>query len=91
MLGTLRHLGVETLLGSKRSRQRNLWVAMIMARIVEPRSKLATARPLGEETLHSSLGEILKVEDGGEDELYAAMDGLLKRQGRIEQELVVSA
>ena len=87
VLGTLRHLGIETLLGSKRSRQRDLCVAMIVARIVEPRSKLATARALGEETLHSSLGEILKVEDGGEDELYAAMDWLLKRQGRIEQEL----
>lgn len=87
VLGTLRHLGIETLLGSKRSRQRDLCVAMIVARIIEPRSKLATARALGEETLHSSLGELLKVEDGGEDELYAAMDWLLKRQGRIEQEL----
>src|SRR3972149_2229175 len=46
-----------------RSRPRDLCVAMLVARILEPRSKLATARALGAETLASSLGEVLGVAD----------------------------
>ena len=87
VLGTLRHRGLELLLGSKPSRERDLCVAMIVARLLEPRSKLATARALAAETLHSSLGEVLEVETADEDELYAAMDWLLLRQVRIEQQL----
>ena len=87
VLGTLRQLGLESLLGAKRTRERDLCVAMLVARILEPRSKLATARALGAETLHSSLGEVLEVENADEDQLYAAMDWLLKRQPRIEQQL----
>ncbi len=87
VLGTLRRVGLELLLGAKRSRERDLCVAMIVARILEPRSKLATARALGAETLHSTLGEVLEVETADEDVLYAAMDWLLKRQERIEQQL----
>src|SRR5437867_11269835 len=87
VLGTVRRLGLESLIGSKPSRERDLAVAMIVARILEPRSKLATARALAAETLHSSLGEVMAVEDADEDELYEAMDWLLARQERIEQEL----
>ncbi len=87
VLGTVRKLGLETLLGARRSRERDRCVAMIVARILEPRSKLATARALGAETLHSSLGQALAVEDVDEDDLYAAMDWLLGRQARVEQHL----
>src|SRR5437867_8330502 len=87
VLGTVRRLGLESLIGSKPSRERDLAVAMIVARILEPRSKLATARALDAETLHSSLGEVMAVEDADEDELYEAMDWLLAWQERIEQEL----
>lgn len=87
VLGTLRGLSLDTLLASKRSRERDLCVAMIVARILEPRSKLAIARALATETLHSSLGEVLAVETADEDELYEAMDWLLSRQARIEQQL----
>src|SRR5438093_4122706 len=87
VLGIVRRLGLESLIGSKRSRERDLAVAMIVARILEPRSKLATAQALDTETLHSSLGEVLAVEDADEDELYEAMDWLLSRQDRLEQEL----
>ncbi len=87
VVGTLRHLGLESLLASQRSRRRDLCAAMIVARILEPRSKLATARALDAETLHSSLGEVLGVEAVDEDELYAAMDWLLPRQQRLEQAL----
>ncbi|MGH2397554.1 MAG: IS1634 family transposase [bacterium] len=87
VLGSLRGAGLEGLIGSKRSRERDLVVAMIIARIIEPRSKLATARGLGSETLHSSLGEVLQVDNADEDELYEAMDWLVSRQSRIEDKL----
>src|SRR5881296_2703627 len=50
VVGTLRRCGLEGLIGSKRTGERDLVVAMIGARIIEPRSKLATARALGAET-----------------------------------------
>jgi transposase len=87
VVGTLRRLGVDALLGSRRRRERDLCLAMIAARILDPGSKLATARGLGADGGHTTLGEMLGVEGADEDELYAAMDWLLPRQERIEEEL----
>ena len=86
VLGTLRKLGLDRLIDPKPSRRRNQVLAMIVARILEPASKLATARGLAEATAVSTLGEIL---DPGEDEddLYGAMDWLVERQERIERGL----
>jgi hypothetical protein len=80
-------LGLESLIDPPASRRRNLGVAMIVARIVDPASKLATARGLHAETLNSSLGQLLAVGSADEDELYEAMDGLLARQDQVEQAL----
>jgi hypothetical protein len=87
VVGTGRKLGLERLLYSRRCRERDLVVAMIVARILEPASKLATARSLSKDTLTMSLGECLEVEDANEDELYAALDWLLNRQPAIEKKL----
>ena len=87
ILGTLRKLQLENILGSRKSRKRDLVTAMIVARIFEPRSKLATARALSEETAESSLGEMLGVTSATENELYAALDWLQDRQKRIEGKL----
>lgn len=87
VLGTLRGLLVDKMLGSKPSRHRTLTVAMIVARIIEPRSKLATARGLDPETQTSSLANVLGIESVDVDEFYEAMDWLLKRQAKIESEL----
>ena len=87
VLGTVRRLGLERMIVSRRCRERDLVIAMVVARIIDPRSKLATARGLGEETLFHSLGEELGVKSADEDELYAAMDWVLKRQTRIEAKL----
>ena len=87
VLHSLRRCGVERLLGAKRSRLRDLAVALIAARILRPCSKLATSRGLEADTLSDSLGEELGVEDADEDELYAAMDWLVERQQAIEQRL----
>jgi transposase len=87
VLGSLRKLRLPAILDPRSSRQRDLVVAMISARILDPASKLATARGLQSDTLHSSLGESLCLDSADETELYAAMDWLLARQPRIEREL----
>ena len=87
VLGALRRCGLESLIASKRSRLRDLAVALIAARILRPCSKLATSRGLGADTLVDTLGEELGVEDADEDELYAAMDWLVERQDAIERRL----
>ena len=68
-LGALRSLGLERLLDRRPSRERALAVAMIVARILEPASKLAVARGLANETMRHTLGEELGVEEADADEL----------------------
>ena len=60
---------------------------MIVARIIDARSKLATARGLNPESAVSSLGHLLQLGAVDENELYAAMDWLLARQRGIEKRL----
>jgi len=87
VLGTLRRLELDRCLDVQPSRLRDLSIAMIVARLFDPCSKLATARGLGEDTLFTSLGELLHLERADADELYAAMDWLLARQARVEAKL----
>jgi len=87
VLGCVRNLQLDSILDPLPSRHRDLVLAMIVARILDPASKLATARGLHSDTLHSSLGELLQVDSADEAELYQAMDWLLPRQSRIEQKL----
>jgi transposase len=89
VLGTLKSVGLEAILASRASRQRSLVIAMIVARVLQPASKLATARALQEETATTSLGLELGLgqERIGEQELYSALDWLLERQRRIENKL----
>ena len=86
-LGTLRRIGLESELSRSACPERDLVCAMIVARILAPASKLATARGLNEQTASSSLGALLGLELVDEDHLYAAMDWLLPRQARIEDKL----
>ena len=86
-LGTLRRGGLEADLARAASPERDLVCALIVARILAPASKLATARGLHEQTASSSLGALLGLEWVDEDHLYAAMDWLLSRQARIEDKL----
>ena len=83
VLGTIRKIGLETVIATKRSRERDLVVAMIAERLLHPCSKLATTRLWHTTTLAEELG----VGDADEDDLYAAMDWLGARQDRIEQKL----
>ena len=86
-LGTLRRIGLEQVLARSRSPERDLVAAMIVARILMPGSKLATARCLSEQTMTSSLNALLGLDALDEDRLYEATDWLLARQSRIEDKL----
>lgn len=97
VLGTLRDVGLERrLAGGKpdpaEGRLKDLAVAMIVARVIAPGSKLSTLRALSLETANSSLGLVLGL--AGEDappigtrEIYAALDWLGDQQQRIENSL----
>lgn len=86
-LGTLFKTGLDKLISPEKSRELLLILAMIIARIIEPQSKLATARGMNPETASSSLGEVLQLGYVTENELYAAMDWLIGEQERIENAL----
>ena len=87
VLGTLRKIGLVEVLASRRCVERDLTVALIVARVIDAASKLATARGLSAETASSSLGPLLGIDSVDEEQLYAAMDWLLKRQSRVEAKL----
>src|SRR6478752_1966669 len=87
VLGTARRLGIEELIDPAPSRKRNLVLAMLIAQIITPGSKLAFARALRAETATSSLGVVLRVGGADEDDLYAAMDWVLARKDGIENAL----
>jgi hypothetical protein len=65
----------------------DLVVAMMVDRLIAPRSKLGFVRAVDEETASSSLGAVLGLGRVREREAYEALDWLLERQGRIENGL----
>jgi Transposase DDE domain len=79
---TARQLGLPALLGPP-GRQRDLAVALVVARVLRPASKLATTRWWADTTLAADLG----VADASTDEVYAAMDWLQGRQDQIQRQL----
>jgi hypothetical protein len=86
-LGTARKIGLDRILGPDGDRCRDLVLALLVSRILDPASKLATARALSPATATSSLGEMLRLGAVDEDELYIALDWLLERQPAIETAL----
>ena len=87
VLGMARKLGLDHLLPRRPSRLAKLALAMIVARVVEPAAKLATARQLSAATAAHSLGAVLELGQVDEDELYLALDLLLAAQPKIESAL----
>jgi Transposase DDE domain len=83
VLGTLRGLDLERLIGRDRCRERDLVVAMICQRLIGPGLKLSATRRFDQSTLADelTLGEVT------EAELLSAMDWLVQRQPRIERRL----
>jgi hypothetical protein len=86
-LGTARKIGLDGILGPDGNRCRDLVLALLVGRILEPASKLAAARALSPATAASSLGAVLGLGEVDEDELYTALDWLLERQSAIETAL----
>jgi transposase len=86
---TLKRLKLHSLIGRGTSKEKNISLAMIAARILNPQSKLATSRDFRRETASNSLGDEcgLDVDEVSERDLYEAMDWLLKRQESIERQL----
>ena len=79
----MQRLGMDALIASKPCRERELVLAMVASRIVEPAPKLATTRWWHTTTLAEDCG----VSEASEDHLYAAMDWLLARQDAIQKKL----
>ena len=83
VLETINRLGLDKLISSRRCRERDLVIAMIVEQLIHPCSKLATTR-----LWHSTtLSEELSVADADADELYAALDWLWSRQDAVEKNL----
>ena len=87
VLGTARDLGLERILHRTASRERSLALAAVVARVLAPDSKLATARQLSPETATSSLGALLGLGAVTGHEVLAMLDWLLRRQPWIERSL----
>ncbi|MBO0737257.1 MAG: IS1634 family transposase [Alphaproteobacteria bacterium] len=87
VLGTARRIGLDKLLPDGPERQRNLALAMIAERLIDPAAKLATARALDEKTAIDSLGATLGLGEVHVNELYATLDWLGEAQASIEDAL----
>jgi hypothetical protein len=92
VLGTLRRIALDRLILSTAKdaasrRHCDLVVAMIVDRLIAPRSKLGFVRAVDEETATTSLGAVLRLGAVKEREAYEALDWLLARQERIENGL----
>jgi hypothetical protein len=87
VLGLARKLGLDRLLPQRPQRLARLALALVVARVLEPAAKLATARQLSEASAAHSLGAVLGLGAVDEDELYRALDLLGAAQPRIEAAL----
>jgi len=87
VLRSLEKLKLDQVISRSPCPERDLCLAMLVARITAPGSKLALARGLSDVTADSSLGELLDVQNADEDRCYAAMDWLVERQASIENAL----
>jgi hypothetical protein len=87
-LGTARRIALDAVLPRRApQRRRDLALALIVARLLEPAAKLATARMLDPATASHSLGEVLGLGKVTAKELYAALDWLGREQPFIEATL----
>ena len=87
VLAVLRSIGLDNVLGSRPSRERELACALIVLRLIAPQSKLATCRGLQDQTANTSLAVELNLSEVVEQEIYAMLDWLVGRQTRIETKL----
>ncbi len=87
ILSVMQSIGMPGLLASKRTRQRDLIMALLAMRLISPGSKLYSKRMLARKTAVTTLGQLLSVDDLTRDEIYSALDWLLENKQRIEKKL----
>ena len=87
VLGSARGCGTSNWFGSAPMELQPVLMAMLVARVIEPASKLATHRLLRDESASSSLGRVLGVGECKVDDLYRALDWLHDAQPAIERRL----
>src|ERR1700750_3040335 len=78
-LGTARRIALDRILSPDCNRYRDLILALLIGRILDPASKLAAARALSPTTAASSLGEVLGLGAVDGDPLYQALDWVAAR------------
>jgi Transposase DDE domain len=86
-IGTMKRIGLDKLLPAAPKRKRDLAMALIVARLINPESKLATARALDEQTASHSLGTVLGLSRVSANDVYDALDWLGEQQAKIEKAL----
>lgn len=84
VLGTMRELGFDRIFATRKSREKDLAMALVAGRVLHAGSKLSLSGLLAERSRSSTLGQVLGVEGADENELYGAMDWLVARQSKIE-------
>ena len=87
VLGSARGSGAAQWFGSAPQELQPLLLAMLVSRVIEPASKLATHRQLHDDTASSSLGRVLGVGQCSAEDLYRALDWLHEAQPAIERRL----
>jgi transposase len=87
VVGTMRELGFDRIFATRKSREKDLAMALVAGRVLHAGSKLSLSGLLAEGSRSSTLGQVLGVEGADENELYAAMDWLVARQEKIEDAL----
>jgi hypothetical protein len=85
VLGTLRNIGLDQVIGVRPSRERSLVMAMIVDPMNSPGSKLSCSTGIHPDTAQNTLAEELQL--GEVHELDDAIEWLLERQTRIENKL----
>jgi hypothetical protein len=87
VVGTMRELGFDRIFATRKSREKDLAMALVAGRVLHAGSKLSLSGLLAEGSRSSTLGQVLGVEGTDENELYGAMDWLVARQEKIEDAL----
>ena len=87
-MATVRRIGLDDLLPRRApQRRRDLALGLIVARLLDPAAKLATARMLDSETAAHSVGEALGLGSVTAREIYTTLDWLGSEQAFIENQL----
>ena len=86
ILNIIQHTGLDQTIFYRTSRERNVVLAMLIARILRPGAKLRVERELSTNGT-TTLAGLLNLKDTPVEDLYQAMDWLLSRQKRIEKKL----